>query len=164
MTFDGKKTVLRKSAGDNALLETLAEDTCEGMLASIQKGAAVRLLGRFFKPDPKVDPNYKGDGFDIYEVTAQVSAIADQPLRMKFYSFDSISGLLSSTRYKDNTAGGGTDVEVRFSNWQKIDGSSYAGQIDRYQNGRLIFSIIWTGVSNGARVDVQSFGEDLNAK
>ena len=163
MMFDGKKTTLRKSVGDNALLETLAADTCEGMLASIQKGAAVRLLGRFFKPDPKVEPNYKGAGFDVYEVTSPVDAVADQPVRMKFYSFDSISGLLASTRYRDNTAGA-KDIEVRFSNWQMVDGSSYAGQIDRYENGHLTFSITMTGVTNGARVDAQTFGEVINTK
>ena len=164
MTFAGKKTTLRKSVIDDALLETLATDTAEGMLASIQKGAAVRLLGRFFKPDPKLDPNYKGEGFDVYEVTAPVTAVAYQPIRMKFYSFDSSSGLLASTRYKNNTAGAAKDVEVRFSNWQKVDGSSYAGQIDRYESGRLTFSITWTRVTNGARADVQIFGEDVNTK
>jgi hypothetical protein len=159
LKFDGKKTTLRKSAANDALIETLASDTCEGMLASIQKGAAVRLLGRFFKPDLKEDPNYKGDGFDVYEVSAAVSSVTDQPVRMKFYSFDSISGLLASTRYKDDTQGRGKDVEIRFSNWQKVNGSDYAGQIDRYENGRLIFSIVWTGVTNGARVTEQTFSE-----
>jgi hypothetical protein len=164
LKFDGKKTNLRKSAANDGLIETLASDTCEGMLASIQKGAAVRLLGRFFKPDSKEDPNYKGEGLDVYEVSAAVSAVADQPIRMKFYSFDSISGLLASTRYKDYTQGRGKDVEIRFSNWQKVDDSDYAGQIDRYENGRLIFSIVWTAVTNGARSDEQAFSEGTISK
>ena len=80
------------------------------MLESMRNGAAVRLLGRNVGPDPAIDPDNKGPRYDIYEVTASVSGRKDKLTRMKLYFFDTNTGLLSSTRYSDQTTNPPTKI------------------------------------------------------
>ena len=156
LKFDGRLASFGLPALDAALLETFGSDTPEGMLTALERGAAARLMGRGFKPDVPAVANYTGPSYDIYEVTAPALG-ADTPVRKKFYYFDSNSGLLVSTRYHDLNVTPAVRVEVRFSDWGRVDGSAYPGRIDRYENDRRVVSFISTATSAGPAVDVTNF-------
>jgi hypothetical protein len=157
ITFDGERSYGSSSAADDAFLETFTIDTVEGMLASTKRGASLRLLGRQFQPHPKNFPKYAGPRYDIYEVAAAVPFRQDQLVRLKRYYFDSKTGWLVRTRYRDLTPSRPVTVEIHFSDWQTLDGSAYPGRIDRYENGQAIFSFVITNISAGPRVEPAAF-------
>jgi hypothetical protein len=157
ITFDGERSYGSSSAADDAFLETFTMDTVEGMLASAKRGAGLRLLGRQFQPHPTNFPKYAGPRYDIYEVAAPVRSRQDQLVRLKRYYFDSKTGWLVRTRYRDRTTSRPVTVETRFSGWRTIDGSAYPGRIDRYENNQAIFSFVVANISAGPRLEPAAF-------
>jgi hypothetical protein len=158
LSFDGQRiNGITSQKSDEDLVETFVMDLPEGMLASVQGGAAVRLIGRGFGPDPRVVPNYKGIRYDIYEVTGPVVCRRDQLIRSKLYYFDSRTGLLQSTRYYDRSISPPLKIETRFSIWGTIDGSAYPARIDHYENGKLVFSFIAESIKGEASIDIANF-------
>ena len=156
-SFDGSRASGAVGRMAEILLETFVHDLAEGMLSSVQQGAASRLLGRGFKPSARVAPNYTGPSYDIYEVAAPVRSRQGQIERLKRYYFDTRTGLLLSTRYTDNQISPAVNVDTRFTNWVRVDDSSYPGRIDRYEDGQLVFSFIVSAVTAGRRIDPSSF-------
>jgi hypothetical protein len=158
ISFNGQEiSGITSRKEDEALMEVFVMDYSEGMLASVQQGAAVRLLGRGFGPDPRLVPDYKGPRYDIYEVTGSVRSRQDQLVRSKLYYFDSATGLLQSTRYYDRSVKPAVKVETRFSNWGDIEGSAYPACVDHYVGGKLVFSFIAESIEGGASIDKASF-------
>jgi hypothetical protein len=157
VTFDGERSYGVVTRLDDAFLETFVMDTTEGMLVSARRGAGMRLLGRHFLPNPKNFQRYTGPRYDIFEVIAPVRSRNDQLVRLKRYYFDSRTGLLIRTRYRDLTTTPTVTVETRFTGWRNLDGSAYPERIDRYENGRPIFSFVVTNISLGPRVEAAEF-------
>ena len=167
ISFDGKNAksssagqkikddVSRKA--DEALLEVFAMDTVEGMMESMRSGAAVRFLGSGFGPDPRIEPDYKGPRYDIYEVTTTARCRKDRPVLTKRYYFDSNSGLLLSTRYYDRSKSVPIKIETRFSVWGDIEGSKYPARIEHYVDGKLQFDFITENIKNEASVDKSEY-------
>src|SRR5262245_49036002 len=157
ITFDGERSYGSTAAIDDAFLETFIMDTAEGMLTSTKRGAALRLVGRQFQPNPKKFPTYTGPRYDIYELTAPISSRKDKLVRLKRYYFDSKTGWLLRTRYRDRTTSRPITVETRFSGWRTIDGSAYPGRIDRFENGQPIFSFVVQNISAGPGIEPAAF-------
>ena len=157
LSFDGERSHGVTSQEDEALLETFLIDFPEGMLASIQSGAAVRIMGRGFGPDPKLIPDYSGPRYDIYEVTGEIYCRQDQTKRTKRYYFDSKTGLLQSTRYVNRAVNPPSKIETRFSVWGNNDGSAYPARIDHYEAGQLKYTFIATEIRGEEPGDSASF-------
>jgi hypothetical protein len=158
VSFDGERKYGRGNARDDVFLETFIVDTAEGMLVAARQGSAVRALGRGFGPNSKTAPNYTGPRYDIFEVAAPVPTPQGRALtRLKRYYFDTKTGWLLSTRYEDRTAVPTVKVETRFSQWTVVDGSAYPGRIERYEEGKPIFSFVVTSVSAHSRAEAASF-------
>jgi hypothetical protein len=158
ISFDGKNSRgITSRRSDEGLLEIFTTDFPEGLFDSAQKGAAVRLLGRGFGPDPGLEPSYTGPRYDIYEVTGSVRCREDQLMRLKRYYFDTSTGLLQSTRYYDRSVSPPVKMETRFSVWGNIDGSAYPARIDRYEGGQLVFTFIAEDIAGGASSDLAIF-------
>jgi hypothetical protein len=157
LSFDGDRALGVVSRDDELLLETFVMDMPEGMLASVQRSAAVRLLGLGFGPDPRKTPRYTGPRFDIFEVTTRVRSRSDRLIRSKLYYFDSQTGLLQSTRYYDRSRPAPVKLETRFSDWRYIDGSAYPGRIDHFEGGRRVFSFIAAAITAAPRVEPAQF-------
>ena len=155
--FDGHLARALSNPIGHALLETFVMDTVEGLVYAARNGAAVRLLGRNFGPDPRVEPQYRGPRYDIYEVLGPVRSRQDRQMQLKRYYFDSRTGLLSITRYSDASRSPAVRVETRFSEWQKVEGSAFPGKIERYENDTLIFSLVVTAASSRAAQNAVSF-------
>jgi hypothetical protein len=157
LTFDGNNSRGLSGPVDQCLLEAFAMDSLEGMIASARSGAHVRLIGRGFGPDPRVNPEYQGVRYDIYEVIAPDRSRQDQKLAMKRYYFDSSTGLLLSTRYSDQSYSPPLRVETRFSDWDQGGGSAYPKRIEHFENGNLVFSFVVSTASSQSRQDSTKF-------
>jgi hypothetical protein len=139
---------------EEVLLETFTADTAEGMLASIKDGAAVHLIGRRVGPDPTKRGGEHQGVHDIFEVAGPVRSTGRE--RLKRYHFDSETGLLAGTHYIDETTSPPSTIEIRFSDWRRVDGSVYAGRIERLENGHPAFSLTVTTIAASPRQDPES--------
>jgi hypothetical protein len=158
LSFDGERgNGIAASKEDESLIEVFIMDLAEGMLASVQQSAAVRMLGFGFGPDPVANPNYSGPRYDVYEITGPVQCRKDKLIRSRLYYFDSQTGLLQSTRYYDRSVTPPVKIETRFSMWGKIDGSAYPARIDHYKGGKLAFSFIAETIAAEASIDKANF-------
>jgi hypothetical protein len=158
VSFDGERPLGVTSNDDALLLEAFVMDMPEGMLASIQGSAAVRLLGFGFGPDPRETPKKSvGVRYDIFDVTAPVRSRSDKVTRSKLYYFDSLTGLLQSTRYYDRSRSSPIKLETRFSEWRNIDGSAYPGRIDHYERGERVFSFVANTITAAPRLEPERF-------
>lgn len=155
LAFDGSRPVTL-SAADEKLLETFVADMPEGFLSAVRRGAAMRLLGLNFGPDPRRVRNYTGPRYDIYEATSPVPSRVDRTPRTKRYQFDSKTGFLATTRYSDGNASS-LNVEIRFSSWTKVGTSAYPGRIERFEDGKPVFSFVITQSTSGPKQDVSTF-------
>jgi hypothetical protein len=152
LKFDGDRVVLPLSQAEGGFLESLTADTTEGLIEVERSGAAVRALGFNFVSDAET-PEHPEPRFDIYQVTVASKTDPDGRVRNKLYWFETETHLLLRTTYTD----GETRVETRFSNWATVDGSRYPGRIERYEDGRLMFSFTVSAVSAGPRLDAAAF-------
>jgi len=122
------------------LLESFLADSPDGFFDDLQSGTALRLLGRRFRPGPSVAPDYKGPFFDIYELAGAVRTRRDRRNRVKRFYFDSASALLLRVRYADASRAPQVTVETRFSQWRDLAGNPLPGQVERWENGKLVFA------------------------
>jgi len=149
LSFDGRKPPRTNTREDEAILETFVMDTAEGMLDSLQDGAAASIQGL------NVVEKATGRFYDIVEVVGPVRSSFDAPLRYKLYFFDSKTGLLARTQYSNGSQN--SNVEVRFSDWRVVDGSSYPGRIERLENGIPSFSFFTNEVVEAPRGEAAEF-------
>jgi hypothetical protein len=158
ISFDGEKSHgVTYAKNDESLLETFLDDFPEGMLDAVQKGSAMRLIGRGFGPDPKSLPNYSGQRYDIFEVAGPIRCLQDRPIRSKRYYFDSKTGLLLSVRYHDFSKSVLAKIETRFSEWTLLEGSAYPARIEHYKDGALVLSFMAEQIASEPMTDAADF-------
>jgi hypothetical protein len=157
VAFDGESTKNATTRSDTALLESFLMDTHEGMLASIQGVGSTRLLGRDFGPDPSVKSRDSQPHYDIYDVAMPDLFRKGAPWISRLYYFDSKTHLLQFTQYYDRTVSPPVRIETRFSEWGTIDGSAYPACIERYEDGKLVFSFIATSIEVGPAQDLATY-------
>ncbi len=157
LVFDGETRLHRNTRLEETLLETFTSDTAEGMLASIQEGAAVQVIARRVRPDASKRQGEAAPLYDIYEVSGPVRSSAAGHERLKRYLFDSETGLLRSTQYWDETVSPPIGVETRFSDWRRVEESAYAGHIERLENGHTVFSFTFATIAALPRQNPENF-------
>lgn len=122
------------------LLETFLADSADGFFEGLRAGDGLRMLGRGFRPDPALFPNYTGPRYDIYEVVGAARTRRDRRRRLKRFYFDSASALMMKVRYFDGARSPSVVVESRFREWRDVTGNPAPGVIERWEDGRLAFS------------------------
>ena len=158
IVFDGRSSPGPVSKTEGDLLELFSSDTAEGLLAAVKEERAIRLLGRWVRDVPSNRTETVGPPYDIYEAAVDVPSNPTAPERLKRYLFDSETGLLARTEYLDEAYSPPLKVEVRFSDWQQIDGSAYPGRIVRLENDHAVFSLSVTRIQSLPREDPAHFG------
>ena len=98
--------------------------------------------------------------YDVFEVAVPVETAIAKPLRIKWFYFDSNSGLLAKTTYQDER---GYTVEARFSSWGEVAGSMYPGMIERFEAGNRVFALTAMTLSVGPGTETMVF-ENPNAE
>jgi hypothetical protein len=156
--FDGSKATGVSSRSDEALLETFLMDMPEAILdAATKTTAPFRLLGRNFGPDPKKQPDYTGPRYDVYTITMPIVYKNAASVRVKRFYFNTQTGLLDKTEYLDQSVTPSIKVETRFSIWGSINGSTYPAKIERYEDGKRVFSFIATKIEGGPAADASDY-------
>jgi hypothetical protein len=152
LKFNGERVPLPLSPSEEGFLESFTADTAENLIEAERSGTAIRALGLNFVSDTET-PDHPEPRFDIYQVTLSTKTRPGGEKRAKLYWFDSKTHLLLRTTYTD----GPIQVETRFSRWGTIDGSRYPGRVERYEDGRSIFSFVVNAISAGPKADTASF-------
>jgi hypothetical protein len=180
LSFNKEQASKSYSRSDEALLEMFLMDMPEAILGWGHRISALNLIGRDFGPDPQKEPNYTGPRYDIYELNMLIpykmtksinttnfsfdsktgimkgSTPKELVRRKKFY-FDSKTRLLHKTQYYDWNVSPAVKVETQFSVWGTIDGSAYPAKMERYEDGKLIFTFIATKIDGSPAVDASNF-------
>lgn len=144
LTFDGLDS--RGSAAldeiDVELIESLTEDSVEGLLSEASTGASTRLLGTSFRPDPSKFPAYSGPSFAIVELACVAKSRSSKDEQLKRFYFDSGSNLLLRTIYGKTVAGSIVMHETRFGDWKSVNGNPVPHRIEKLVQGqqRFVFS------------------------
>ena len=157
IAFDGTVSKNAATQADTALLEALLLDTQEGMLASMEGEGSARLLGRDFGPEPGQKSASSEARYDIYDVMMPDPFREGKSWVSRLYYFDSKTHLLEFTRYRDRTVSPPVEIETRFSMWGVVNGSAYPACIERYEDGKLVFSFVATGIETGPALDLSSY-------
>jgi|WetSurMetagenome_2_1015567.scaffolds.fasta_scaffold212121_2 hypothetical protein len=158
LAFDGDKATGAVNRSDEALLEMFLMDMPEAIIeAATRTTTSFRLLGRNFGPDRRDVPNYTGPRYDIYIMTTPIVYKKTELMSVKKCYFNSVTGLLQKVAYSDQSVSPAVKVETRFSAWGIIDGSTYPGQIERYEDGKLVFSFIANKITGGPGADASNF-------
>lgn len=157
LAFDGVASKNADSRSDRAFLETYLYDSVEGMFEALQTDASFRLLGLGFGPDPEKNPDYDGPRYDIFDFTIPNKLDAAKSARNRLYYFDSKTHLLHRTVYRDHSVSPNIIVETRFTVWGEIDGSAYPARVERFENGKRVFTFVATGIESGPGVDITNY-------
>lgn len=129
------------SDNDWSLVETLVDDSPEAFLYSQLGGTATRWLGGFYRADSSTAAGYTGPYYDVLVRSAEVHTLPGQPIRTKFFYFDSNSGLFAKCRYTIQRNGTEIDVEVDYENWTMAVTPPQPGLIVRKENGNTLFTL-----------------------
>lgn len=160
VSSDGTKTSAsdaRVSEQDEDLLETLADDSTEGMLSALLTTSSLRVIATFAKLD---DGSKTGRMVDIFQTIGPVQSRSDKPVRQKHFYFDSITHLLVEVDYLKKRADGSTAaVRVQRSNWTNISGQMIPGLITRIEDDKPVATFTAGNVAFSAKAADGEFSQ-----
>jgi hypothetical protein len=146
LVFDGQTT---RSSGtltlrDYDVVETLVYDTAEHLLLGQSEGSlAMRFLGGRFHDDD----NPEATAYHIFEAS-EVIALGGEPRdQTRQYYFNSDNWLLERITYPHTIKDVETSVEVRFGDWQRVDGQTLARIVERLEDKASVFRLTINTVS-----------------
>lgn len=147
LVHDGEREVGPGSLSDadGGLMESLLEDSMDGLLYTMDRAQLFRPLMNRARLDDGKAANYSGPYVDIYEIALPIPSRGNL-LRRKHFYFDSKTLLLDRVVYYS----GNVRVETRFQDWRVVNGSPTPGTISRSENGVNKFSFSSQQVSIGA--------------
>lgn len=160
---DMKKNRPSKALSDDdaALLETLVDDSPEAFFFGDQAAESIEFVGARFRPAGAAK-SYAGPFYDVFQRKAAVAALPGQPVRTKFYYFDSETKLLAKTCYEIQRSGSLVSVEVQYSGWRNDGGQPAPTQIVRLENGAQTLAISIQSAQNSASLNDSVFVEPKN--
>jgi len=149
LTYDGNQTQFsaNPSAADVALLESLFDDSSDGVLFNAQHASLIRPLINRARLDDGKAKTYTGPYLDVFQFVLPVSALPGAPRRTKHFYFDSKTHLLDRVRYFGG-ANGQIRVETLFQSWQGVNGTFVPTVITHSEAGVTQFTL------NGTTIDV----------
>ncbi len=162
VVFDGTNARSKDSdlgKNEERLLESLWDDTADGILALLTQGGALHLLGRGFHPASADRAAYQGPYYDIYELfgPVQTKGAKDRKIVAKRLYYDSQTALLVSVRYEDVSEGVPVKVQTRFSGWHDAGGTLVPGRIERLENGAAVLAFELAGAQLGTASEPSAF-------
>lgn len=134
------------SDAERDLVETILADSFEEFFRILTETSAYRFLGSRFRADDGRRPGYAGPFYDVYQVLARIAERGSVRVQPKRYYVNSDSLLLDKVRYSLER-GGRTEVEVRFEDYQKLDGEFIPQRVIRTENGRTVLTVAITSTA-----------------
>jgi hypothetical protein len=158
IAFDGNAITKNaaKAAADDQLVESLFEDSFDGLIFNLQNATLFRLLMTRARLDDGKAAGYKGPWVDIYQVALPVPSVTGAPIRIKHLYFDSTTNLLDRVRYRTGTSGQ-TRVETTFQNWKNVNNSLAPQTVARAENGVVQFTLNASGSQTAAAGNAGDF-------
>ena len=150
--FDGERSGSSGGRGrsvESGLAESLLDDSVELFFAAVDRGDAVRLLGRRYRTDDGSAADYEGPWHDIYELYWRGRDGQAESTRLKQFYFDSQTGYLARVRYPSSTG----SVETQLSDWRQVNGQALAGRIVRIVAGVTQWTFTADTLTLGAHQD-----------
>lgn len=155
ITFDGQRlSTTGVSDVDSDLIEVLSDDTADRLFDALQRGsAAFRYLGARFTAQKRTG---FGATVDVFELAGLVLSRGGGSGAVKYFHFDSSTGLLSRVMYHKMISGVSTRVKTEYSDYGSMGGFPVARRLVRSHGARRRFQIDvqtvqWTpGASDGA--------------
>ena len=134
VTSNGTATTANVSVDNLVMLQSLFEDTLDGMLYQAPTAVRFRPLMHRARTDDGKAKIYNGPYVDIYELVLAEPSLG-MALQQKHFYFDSTTHLLSQVVYLTGTPQSPTRVQTTFTNWQMVNGTQVPGAITRTENG-----------------------------
>lgn len=129
----------KASGGDQDIIDSLMADSPQTFFYAWSQKDGIRYLGSRFRTDGGKDPAYKGPWYNIYEVVAPATGGAATTQRRLYY-IDTYTRQFAKTRYTLLRNGVSVDVQTVFSDWFQVNGQSVPRRIERFENGKSVFS------------------------
>ncbi|MEK7833241.1 MAG: hypothetical protein AAB401_19280 [Acidobacteriota bacterium] len=141
-TFDGEKQdgLKRSDAAisderDEDEIESLIFDGVEHLFSGQMAGLAKREIGVYLQPNQPAVANYTGPYYNVYEVMDRITLLAPaQRMQRKLYYFNAETSLPEIIRYQVKRSRGLLNVEIRLTDWQKLNGQFIPGTFIRLEN------------------------------
>jgi hypothetical protein len=158
IVWDGTKTKAsaQVSDSDEDLLESLFEDSMDGMVYTISQAKLFRPLMYRARLDDGKSKSYAGPYVDIFEIILPVPSKAAATVRQKHFYFNSQTELLDRVLYLSGPKGS-VRVETRFQNWRLVNKTWVPGSITRAENGVDLLTFTVIGAEVGASQQDQTF-------
>jgi hypothetical protein len=144
------------NADNEALMETVFEDSIDGLLFKIPKLGHFRNLMNRARLDDGTTPNYAGPYLDVYQVLVPLPSLPGTPRRTKHFYFDSSTQLLDRVRFVDTTSGQ-VLVEELYQNWIVQNGVPVPSVISRTEGGVARFTVTVNSIIVGPAVSDGAF-------
>lgn len=155
ITLDEQQTnslPMAVAAEDLDLIESLAYDSAEHFFATQMQGKAMRFLGSRFRTDDGSSPDYNGPYYDIYKIADQIQPSGEER-PAKLYYFNSDTFLLERVTYIINRGGSEINVETKLSDWRSVEGQQVPHRIERFENGKSVFTFSVASAALSQRAD-----------
>jgi hypothetical protein len=129
----------KASGADQDIVDSLMADSPQTFFYAWSKKAGIRYLGSRFRTDGGKDPAHKGPWYNIYEVVAPTADGSGKTQRRLYY-IDTYTRQFGKTRYTLLRNGAPVEVQTVFSDWFQVNGQSVPRRIERFENGKSVFS------------------------
>lgn len=147
----GQNSAGQEARDNSNTVESLLDDTVEGLISLNNQAGGSRLVGKAFRDKTAAST---GATYDVVQLFYP-SLLRSRATVSKLYWFDSKTKLLYRVTYKSST--GGT-VEVRTSNWQTVNGEAIPFLIERQENGQVTVRLTLASAVVGAGAQDGIFG------
>jgi len=155
LVFNGASlnSQVRPSADDLGVLESLFEDSMDGLFPSLAQAGLFRHLMNGGRLDDGLPNSYKGPLLSVFQVVLPASSLPGAPQRTKHLFIVSQTNLLDRVRYFS----GGTSNETTFQNWRTFNGTFAPTLITRKEAGVMKFAATISAVSVAAAANDNTF-------
>lgn len=132
-------------------IQTLLEDSVEGLFALQKKRVSMRYLGSDFKLEgaKESDP-----GMDVVLISYP-DRFREKQTTLKSYWFDSSTKLLGVVAY---TSASGAATHTVIKDWREVSGEKIPFCIERWEDNRLAIRLVLDSVSVSAGANDGAFG------
>lgn len=133
------------------VIQTLLEDSVEGLFALQKERISLRYLGSGFKLEGagESDP-----GMDVVMVTYSDKFHSGQPI-LKSYWFDSSTKLLGVVAY---TSASGAATHVVVGDWRDVSGEKIPFRVERWEDNKPAMRLILESAAVSAKANDDTFG------
>lgn len=132
-------------------METLLDDTVEGLISINSHSGGTQFLGKGFRQS---GGGANAPTYDVVQLFYP-SVLRNGAATVKTYWFDSKTKLLARVTYKSTA---GAAVEVTLGNWQTVQGETIPYLVERRENGQVTVRLTLSSATVGAGAQDGKFG------